>query len=161
MYPGLVKTGMCERGLWKDKQSIYHLQAYRMYVCSHLLPLPVFLHFVLELGDSVCPSMHPRATGHDTCDVIYFIGSLSSDAQSQSHLYKLNSTGFLCLHYLHKSFSLHLNYVDKAYLVVSPPIHGGQNSICWPQRFSVYLTPWHQEKWKRMWMPCLLEDQWG
>lgn len=89
----------------------------RLCVCSSA---SVFLHFVMEQGDSVCPSVHPCAAGQGTCSVIYFLGLLPLDAPSQGHSCKWNSTGFLCLHYLDKYFSLHLNYVDQAYLAISP-----------------------------------------
>lgn len=87
-------------------------------VCAH--HLPVFLHFFMELGDSVCPSVHPCAAGQGTCSVIHLLGLLPLDAPRQGHSCKWNSTGFLCLHYLDKYFSLHLNYVDQAYLAISP-----------------------------------------
>lgn len=115
----------------------------------------VFLHFFMEQGDSVRASTHPRAAGQSMCYVIHFIGLLPPDAQSQGHLCKLNPTGFLCLHYLDKYFSLHLNYVDQAYFTISPPVHRGQNSICCPQKSSVYLTPRHRQKRKRRLMPYL------
>ena len=73
----------------------------------------------MEQGDSVRASTHPRAAGPSMCYVIHFIG-LPPKAQSPGHLCKLNPTGFLCLHYLDKYFSLHLNYVDQAYFTISP-----------------------------------------